>query len=66
MANDLEAVVLSLRPDVAAALDALRSQGALAQIVTGSGPTAFGLFEHRRAAEAAAARIPGALAASPV
>jgi 4-diphosphocytidyl-2-C-methyl-D-erythritol kinase len=66
MANDLEPVVLSLRPDVAAALDALRSQGALAQIVTGSGPTAFGLFEHRQAAEAAAARIPGALAASPV
>ena len=66
MANDLEPVVLSLRPDVAAALAALRSQGALAQIVTGSGPTAFGLFEHRQAAEAAAARIPGAIAASPV
>ena len=29
MANDLEPVVLSLRPDVAAALAALRSQGAL-------------------------------------
>jgi 4-diphosphocytidyl-2-C-methyl-D-erythritol kinase len=66
MANDLEPVVLSLRPDVAGALADLRSQGALAQIVTGSGPTAFGLFEHRQAAEAAAARIPGALAASPV
>jgi 4-diphosphocytidyl-2-C-methyl-D-erythritol kinase len=66
MANDLEPVVLSLRADVAAALDALRSQGALAQIVSGSGPTAFGLFEHRQAAEAAAARIPGAIAASPV
>jgi 4-diphosphocytidyl-2-C-methyl-D-erythritol kinase len=66
MANDLEPVVLSLRPDVAGALADLRSQGALAQIVTGSGPTAFGLFEHRQAAEAAAARIPGAMAASPV
>jgi 4-diphosphocytidyl-2-C-methyl-D-erythritol kinase len=66
MANDLEPVVLSLRPDVAGALEDLRSQGALAQIVTGSGPTAFGLFEHRAAAEAAAARIPGAIPASPV
>jgi 4-diphosphocytidyl-2-C-methyl-D-erythritol kinase len=66
MANDLESVVLSLRPDVAGTLADLSSQGALAQIVTGSGPTAFGLFEHRQAAEAAAARIPGAMAASPV
>ena len=66
MANDLEPAVLSLRPGVAEALEALRLQGALGQIVTGSGPTAFGLFEHRQAAEAAAARMPGAIAASPV
>jgi 4-diphosphocytidyl-2-C-methyl-D-erythritol kinase len=66
MANDLERAVLSLRPEMTGALEALRSQGALGQIVTGSGPTAFGLFEHRQAAEAAAARIPGAIAASPV
>ena len=38
MANDLEPVVLSLRPDVAGALADLRSQGALAQIVTRLGP----------------------------
>ena len=66
MANDLEPAVLALRPDVAAALDALRAEGALAQIVSGSGPTAFGLYAHRAAAEAAAARITGAFAASPV
>jgi 4-diphosphocytidyl-2-C-methyl-D-erythritol kinase len=66
MANDLEPAVLRLRPDAGAALDALRREGALAQIVTGSGPTAFGLFSHRQAAEAAAAGIPGAFAASPV
>jgi 4-diphosphocytidyl-2-C-methyl-D-erythritol kinase len=66
MANDLEPAVLALRPDVGAALAALRREGALAQIVTGSGPTAFGLFPHRAAAEAAAARITGAFAASPV
>ncbi len=66
MANDLEPAVLGLRPDVATALSALRAEGALAQIVSGSGPTAFGLFRHRAAAEAAAARITGAFAASPV
>jgi len=66
MANDLEPAVLELRPEVSATLAALESEGALAQIVSGSGPTAFGLFEHRQAAEAAAARIAGAFAASPV
>jgi 4-diphosphocytidyl-2-C-methyl-D-erythritol kinase len=66
MANDLEPVVRALRPEVEAALAALRAAGALAQIVTGSGPTAFGVFEHRDAAEAAAVRIPGSFAASPV
>jgi 4-diphosphocytidyl-2-C-methyl-D-erythritol kinase len=66
MANDLEPAVLALRPDVAAALAALREAGALQQIVTGSGPTAFGLFPDRAAAEAAAARIPEAFAASPI
>ncbi|HYX87327.1 MAG TPA: 4-(cytidine 5'-diphospho)-2-C-methyl-D-erythritol kinase [Gaiellales bacterium] len=66
MANDLEAAVLRLRPDVEARLAALRDAGALAAQVTGSGPTAFGLFEHRQAAEEAAAEIPGAIAVSPV
>jgi 4-diphosphocytidyl-2-C-methyl-D-erythritol kinase len=66
MANDLEPAVLRLRPEVGDALAALREAGALAQIVTGSGPTAFGLFEHRQAAEAAASGITGAVAASPV
>jgi 4-diphosphocytidyl-2C-methyl-D-erythritol kinase len=47
-------------------LDALRDAGAVAAQVSGSGPTAFGLFPHREAAETAADRIPGALAASPV
>jgi 4-diphosphocytidyl-2-C-methyl-D-erythritol kinase len=66
MANDLEPAVLRLRPEVAEALAALRSEGALAAIVSGSGPTAFGLFRNRAEAEDAAARIPGAFAASPV
>ena len=66
MANDLEETALRMRPEVRPTLDALRAAGAVAAQVTGSGPTAFGLFPHREAAEAAAARIPGALAASPV
>jgi 4-diphosphocytidyl-2-C-methyl-D-erythritol kinase len=66
MANDLEPAALRLRPEVARTLDALRDAGALAARVTGSGPTAFGLFEHRAAAEEAASGITGALAASPV
>jgi 4-diphosphocytidyl-2-C-methyl-D-erythritol kinase len=66
MANDLEPAVLGLRPEVGEALAALRREGALAAIVSGSGPTAFGLFRDRDEAEAAAAGIPGAFAASPV
>jgi len=66
MANDLETAALGLRPEVAGTLAALREAGALRAQVTGSGPTAFGLFPHREAAETAAAGIPGALAASPV
>ncbi len=66
MANDLEPAVLRLRPDVDEALAALRREGALGAIVSGSGPTAFGLFRDRAEAEAAALRIPGSFAASPV
>jgi 4-diphosphocytidyl-2-C-methyl-D-erythritol kinase len=66
MANDLEAAALGLRPEVTETLAALRDAGALRAQVTGSGPTAFGLFPHREAAEDAAAGIPGALAVSPV
>ena len=66
MANDLEPAALRLRPEVGGTLEALRGAGALGAQVTGSGPTAFGLFPHREAAEEAAAAIPGAVAASPV
>jgi 4-diphosphocytidyl-2-C-methyl-D-erythritol kinase len=66
MANDLEEAALGLRQEISGTLAALRAAGALQAQVTGSGPTAFGLFPHRAAAEEAAAGIPGALAASPV
>jgi 4-diphosphocytidyl-2-C-methyl-D-erythritol kinase len=64
--NDLEPAVLALRPAVADALAGLRGAGALAAAVTGSGPTAFGLFPDRAAADRAAAALPGSLAAAPV
>jgi 4-diphosphocytidyl-2-C-methyl-D-erythritol kinase len=54
LANDLEAAALSLRPELAETLAALRDAGALAAQVTGSGPTVFGLFESVAQAEAAA------------
>jgi 4-diphosphocytidyl-2-C-methyl-D-erythritol kinase len=59
--NDLQQATLSLRPDLSARLDSLRSAGALGAAVSGSGPTCFGLFADREAAEEAAAAIPGAL-----
>ena len=67
MANDLEPAALRLRPEVAAdARCAPGCRGRWQQIVSGSGPTAFGLFPHRAAAEEAASGITGAFAASPV
>ena len=59
--NDLQHAALSLRPDLSARLDRLRSAGALGTAVSGSGPTCFGLFDDRGAAEDAAASIHGAL-----
>ena len=61
--NDLQLAALWLRPDLGARLDALRAAGAHGVLVSGSGPTVFGVFDDRAAAEAAAAGIPGALAA---
>jgi 4-diphosphocytidyl-2-C-methyl-D-erythritol kinase len=59
--NDLEAAALSLRPELAATLGALREAGALAARITGSGPTAFGVFESVTEAEQAAALLSDAL-----
>jgi 4-diphosphocytidyl-2-C-methyl-D-erythritol kinase len=59
--NDLQRAALSLRPELEQVLDALRSAGALAAAVSGSGPTCFGLFEERAGAQRAAAQVPGSL-----
>lgn len=57
LANDLEPAARALRPEIGDALDALRAAGAPLTLLTGSGPTAFGLFPDLAEAEAAAARI---------
>jgi 4-diphosphocytidyl-2-C-methyl-D-erythritol kinase len=57
LANDLEPAARSLRPDIGEALDALRGAGAPLVFMSGSGPTAVGLFPRLAEAQAAAARI---------
>jgi 4-diphosphocytidyl-2-C-methyl-D-erythritol kinase len=59
--NDLQPATLRLRPELQESIDALRAAGALGAQVSGSGPTVFGLFATREAAQAAATQIPGAL-----
>jgi 4-diphosphocytidyl-2-C-methyl-D-erythritol kinase len=56
--NDLEQAAISLRPEIAEALAALEEVGAGRAMVTGSGPTAFGLFEDIAAADSAASALP--------
>jgi 4-diphosphocytidyl-2-C-methyl-D-erythritol kinase len=57
LVNDLEPAARSLRPDIGDALDALRGTGAPAVFLSGSGPTAVGLFATVASAEAAAVTI---------
>jgi len=57
LVNDLEAAARSLRPSIGDALDALRAAGAPLALLSGSGPTAVGLFPDLGAARAAAAAI---------
>jgi 4-diphosphocytidyl-2-C-methyl-D-erythritol kinase len=69
LVNDLEPAAVSLHPPVADALAAVREAGADHALVCGSGPTVAGLWWGAAAAGRAgdaAARIPGALAATPV
>jgi 4-diphosphocytidyl-2-C-methyl-D-erythritol kinase len=73
LVNDLEPAALSLRPEIGRALEAVLEAGAGYSMVSGSGPTVFGLFRGPDAparAEAATARLtgryPGATSAIPV
>jgi 4-diphosphocytidyl-2-C-methyl-D-erythritol kinase len=69
LVNDLEHAALSLRPAIGGALTALKEAGAQVALVTGSGPTAFGVFDDIAAADAAAGqlapRFAGAIVAGP-
>jgi 4-diphosphocytidyl-2-C-methyl-D-erythritol kinase len=58
LVNDLEKAALRLRPQIAEALSALEEVGAKRALVTGSGPTAFGLFDDVVRADEAAAALP--------
>jgi 4-diphosphocytidyl-2-C-methyl-D-erythritol kinase len=59
--NDLQPAVLDLRPELERPLEQLRGAGALAALVTGSGPTVFGVFPDSAAAKRAAREVPGSL-----
>jgi len=73
LGNDLEPAALSLQPSIGHALEALRESGIAHAMVSGSGPTVFGLLtgvDAEARAEALAERLsdryPGATAATPV
>lgn len=55
--NDLEAPAITLAPQIAEVLDALRAQGARLARMSGSGATCFGLFARPADAEAAATAL---------
>jgi 4-diphosphocytidyl-2-C-methyl-D-erythritol kinase len=70
LVNDLQPAAISLRPEIEEALRALEDAGAAHAMVTGSGPTAFGLFPTVDAgvgaAEALRQEFPGAIATAPL
>ena len=57
LVNDLEVPARSLRPAIGDALEALREAGAPLAILSGSGPTAVGLFPDLTSARGAAAAL---------
>jgi 4-diphosphocytidyl-2-C-methyl-D-erythritol kinase len=48
--NDLEGVTLDLHPELRAVKDLLVKMGALGSLMSGSGPTLFGLFDSEKKA----------------
>jgi 4-diphosphocytidyl-2-C-methyl-D-erythritol kinase len=59
MINDLEAPIARHHPEIDQMKTALRRAGALAAAMSGSGSTVFGLFQKRRDALGAVARLSG-------
>jgi 4-diphosphocytidyl-2-C-methyl-D-erythritol kinase len=70
LVNDLQEAAISLRPEIERALRALEESGAAHAMVTGSGPTSFGLYPTSEEAAAAAAELaggfPGVIATAPL
>jgi 4-diphosphocytidyl-2-C-methyl-D-erythritol kinase len=70
LVNDLQAAAISLRPAIEPALRALEEDGAPVALVTGSGPTAVGLYPSPDEAAAAADRLrdrfPAVVATAPL
>ncbi len=70
LVNDLQPAAISLRPEIEDALTALEGAGAVHAMVTGSGPTAFGLYPTVDAALAAAETLresfPATIATAPL
>jgi 4-diphosphocytidyl-2-C-methyl-D-erythritol kinase len=68
--NDLQPAAISLRPEIESALSALELAGAAHAMVTGSGPTAFGLYptvdEAVAAAKTLSESFPSAVATAPL
>jgi 4-diphosphocytidyl-2-C-methyl-D-erythritol kinase len=64
--NDLQPAARSLCPAIDAALADVRVAGATVAMVSGSGPTVFGLFDTPADARAAAVFLPGAIAVEPL
>ena len=60
--NDLQPAALALRPELSQVLGRLTEAGALGTLVSGSGPTCFGLFGDRDEAQRAASWLEGAIA----
>ncbi len=58
LCNDLETVTLALHPDLLDLKRWLSDQGAMGALMSGSGPTLFGVFPDAEAAERAAAQLP--------
>jgi 4-diphosphocytidyl-2-C-methyl-D-erythritol kinase len=59
LSNDLQAAALTLRPDLGRALRAATDAGALAALVSGSGPTVAALAQDEQAAVRLAAELAG-------
>jgi 4-diphosphocytidyl-2-C-methyl-D-erythritol kinase len=70
LVNDLQPAAISLRPEIEEAMRALEEAGAAHAMVTGSGPTAFGLYPTAEEAATAAtdlrSRFPDVIATGPL